>query len=301
MSFMLILMIAAFTLMIAAFTLQRCRRNLVRPKRLVDHCVGLFVITAVCLLPVFLLIWAVASYLIPIPMAIDAVWRFEVDPAKFEDNLENAEGGDIPRAHREELQNRGVPEDAIRGIQEMLWTGWPIIVGATLLFLLIGIRALAHCHLALLRDVEANDTCPPGGAVSYAGVRILDSPWEYETDVLSREERESRSPSRRRRGNRSSHEIHQGDGLYERIAVASDDIARAILSSIAERGPAHVIERLAEDLHEPGHHEIRESPSKVPEHDDKVYEKRGYVLIWSARRRYVSLAYAVEPDARVTS
>ena len=83
--------------------------------------------------------------------------------------------------------------------------------------------------------------------------------------------------------------------------MASDDIARDILSSIDERGPAYVIERIAEDLHEPGHHEIGESPSGGPKHDDEAYEERGYILIWNARRRYVSLAFAVEPGARGTS
>jgi hypothetical protein len=301
MPFLWIFLIVAFTLLIAAFTLQQSRRNPIRPKRLVDYGAGLFAITTVCLLPAFLLIWVVDSYVIPIPMAIDAIWRFDPDPAKFEDNIQNGEAGDISLEHRTVLQNRGVPEDAIRGIQEMLWTGWPIIVGATLLFLLIGIQALAHCNVALLRDVEANDTCPQGGAVSYVGVKTFDSLQEYETDVLSGERREARSHSRRRFGHRSSHEIHQWDGLYEQIAVASDDFARLILLSIVERGPAHVIEHLAENLHEPGHHEIKESPSGVPAHDDEVYEERGYVLIWNTRRRYVSLARAVEPDVRLNS
>jgi hypothetical protein len=301
MLFSWILLIVALTLLIAAFALQQSRPNPVRPRRLVHYGVGLSVITAVCFLPAFLLIWVVDSYVIPIPMAIDAVWRFDPDPAKFEDSLENGEGGDIPLEHTKVLQNHGVPEDAIRGIQEMLWTGWPIIVGATLLFLLIGIQALAHCSVAFLRDVEANDTCPPGEAFRYVGVKTFDSPREYERDVLSGERREARSHSRRRLGNRSSHEIHQRDGLYEQIAVASDDFARPILLSIVERGPARVIERLAEDFHEPGHHEIRESPSGIPAHDDEAYEEGGYVLIWNTRRCYVSLACAVEPDVRLNS
>jgi hypothetical protein len=296
MLFLFLLIIAGFIVLIAACTFGQSRRSPVSANRLVDYGVGLLVLVTACFLPVFLLIWGVHSYVIPIPMASDAVSRFDLDPAKFNEEL-----GDIPREHREDLQKRGVPEDEIRGIQEMLWTGWPIIVVATLLLLLIGIQALAHSHLALLRDVEGDDSCPPGGANSYVGVRTLDSQWENQTDVRYGEEREARSHSSWRCGNSSYHELHQRGGLYERIAVARDDIARDILSSIAERGPAHVIERLAEVLHEPGHHEIEESASEFPEHDDEVYEERGYVLIWNARRRYVSLAYAVESDALVTS
>jgi hypothetical protein len=301
MSVMLILVIAACISVIIAFTLGQNRRDPVRVKRLVEYCVGLFVIAAVCLLPVSMLIWVVDSYLISIPMAMDAVLCYDVDPDKFVDNLENEEDENTPEKHREELRKRGVSDDAIHGIQKGLWTRWPIIVGATSLLLVAGIGALAHCNRAMLKELEANDSCPPGSAGSYVGARTLDSPCVCEPDVLPGEEWEVMSHSRQQRGNRSSHEIHQRKCLYERIAVASDDIARNILSSIAERGPAYAIERLAEELHEPEHHEIRESPSGAPEHDDEVYEERGYVLIWNTRRRYVSLAFAVEPGARGTS
>ncbi len=301
MSFMLILVIAGFALVIAACTLGQSRRNPVSANRLVDYGVGLLVLVTACFLPVFLLIWMVHSYLIPIPMASDAVSRFDFDRETWEDNLEKDEAGNIPDEYGKHLRDQGVPEGVIRRIQESLWVGWPIIVGAALLFLFVGIQALAHGNVALLRDVEGNDNCAPGGVVSYVGVPTLDSPWEHETDVSLGEEREARSHSRRRHGNRSSREICQRGGLYERIAVARDDIARDILSSLVDRGPAHVIQRIAEQLHEPGHHEIRELPSCVPEYDDEVYEERGYVLIWNARRRYVSLAYAVEPDAQVPS
>ncbi len=293
--------IVAFTLLIAAFTLQQRRRSPVRPKFLLDYGLGLLVLTTVCFLPAFLLVWLVDSYVIPIPMALDAIWRFDPDPDKFEDNIENGEGGDISLEHRRLLENRGVPGDTIRRIQEILWRGWPIIVVATLLFLFIGIRALAHGNVALLRDVEANANGPPGRAVSCVGVGTFGSPQEYATGALSGERRQARSHSRRRLENRSSHEIHQRSGLYEQIAVASDDFARPILLSIIERGPAYVIECLAEDFHEPGHHEIRKSPSGVFAHDDETYEERGYVLVWNRRRCYVSLACEVKPDARSNS
>lgn len=301
MLFWWIFLIVAFTVLIAAFTIQQRRPNLVRPGRLVRYGVGLFVITTVCLLPAFLVVWVVDAYLIPGPMAIEAIWRFAWDRDQFEDNIENGEGGDIALEHSKELQKRGVSEDAIRGIQEMLWAGWPFIVGATLLFFVIGIRALAHCNIAFLKDVEANDTWPPGVAFSSVGGRAFDRPREYETDLLSGERRVATFHSRRRRGRRASHEIHPRDGLYEQIAVASGDFARLILCSIVERGPAHVIECLAADLHEPGHHEIRDSPSGVSACDDESYEERGYVLIWNTRRRYVSLACAVAPDVRLNS
>lgn len=293
--------IVAFTLLIAAFTLRQSRRNPVRPKFLVDYGVGLLVLTTVCFLPAFLLVWLVDSYVIPIDKALDAIWRFDLDPNKFEDNIKNGEGGDISLEHRKLLQKRGVPEDTISRIQEMLWRGWPMIVVATLLFLFIGIQALAHGNVALLRDVEANANGPPGRAVSCVGVRTLDSPQKYETGALSRERREARSHSGRRLGNRSSQKIHHRDCLYEQIAVASDDIARPILLSIIERGPARVIDCLAEDFHEPGHHELRESPSGIHAHDDETYEERGYVLIWNIRRCYVSLACAVKPNVRSNS
>jgi hypothetical protein len=298
MSFMLILVITVFIVLIAACTFGRNRRNPVRATRLVDYLLGLSVTAAVCFLPVVLLIWVVHSYVIPIPMATEVFALLDEDPDTWERNLENEK---IAEKHGEEFRKRGRTEGEIRLIQEVLWKGWPIIVGVGLLLLLGGIQALAHGNRALLRDVGANDSCTPGSAGSYVGIRTLDSPWEDETDILSSEEREATSHSMRRRGNRSSREIHQRDGQYERIAVARDDFARVILSSIAERGPAHVIEHLAEVLHEPGHHEIEESASGFPEHDDQVYEERGYVLIWNVRRRYVSLAYQVEPGTRGAS
>jgi hypothetical protein len=301
MAFMLILVIVAFSVTIVVFATGQSWRKLDRVNRLFDHWMGLFVLTALCFLPVFLLIWGAHSYVIPLEMATEAFGRYDPDREKWEDNLEDEEEGSIPDKHAEELRKRGLPDEVIRGIQEMLWTGWPIIVGATLLCFLIGIQALAHGNVSILREVEANDTCPPGRADSYVGVRTLDSPREYRADVRFAEEREARFLSSLRRGNRSSSELHQRGDLYERIAVARDDFARDILTAIAVRGPAHVIEHLAGVLHEPGHHEIEGSASGFSEHDDEVYEKGGYVLIWNTRRRYVSLACAVESDAPVTS
>jgi hypothetical protein len=234
-------------------------------------------------------------------MAIDAIFRYDPDSTKFEENIENEEGENIAAMHSEILKNRGVPEDAIRVIQKILWTRWPILVGAGLLLLFLAFHALAHSHLALLDDVESKDICAPGGVVSYVGIPTLHRKWGHETRVLSGEEYEAMSDSRQRRGNRSSREIYQREGLYERIAVARDDIARDILSSLADRGPGHVIQRIAGQLHEPGHHEISELPSGIPENDDEIYEERGYVLIWNTRRRYVSLAHVFEPDERMNS
>jgi hypothetical protein len=296
-----ILTIAGFMLLIAAIVLTQGRRSLARASRLLDYWTGLFVLAVACFLPVLLLVWAVHTNLIPIPQAVEAVGCFDPDLSKFEDNLENEEQGNLVDKHAKALKDAGASEDEICRIQNFLWTRWPTIVAAGLVLFFIGIHALAHAHRALLRDIEASDNCPPGGAGSYVGAPTLDSSREFVTDFASGEQCEMPSHLAQRHGNRSIHEICQRDELYERIAVASDDVARGILISIAQRGPAHVIKRLAEDLHEPGHHEIRETPSRFPEHYDEVYEERGYVLIWNARRLYVSLAYAVKPDARVTS
>lgn len=271
-----------------------------KPENFVDHWVGVLVIACVCLLPLFLLLWGV-HWLIPIPMAVDAASRFDPNPVTFKANLEDEERGNIRRQHREALRHRGVPEDAIRDTQWALWVGWPMIVLAGLLLYIIGVRALAHSYVAYKKEAEANDSCPPGGAGSYVGMYIPEMPPGHGIGLPL--ETELGGMSQRRRGHRtsSSRDFRHHGCVYERIAVLRDDIAHGCLHAIASQGPVHVIRGLAEDLHEPGHHELGETPWGGPAFDDdQMYEERGYVLVWNMRRGYISLAFEVEAEAPVT-
>ena len=82
-----------------------------------------------------LAVYGVHNYIVPIPMAVDILSVFDIDPEVWENSIENEELGDVGAQYEEWSQKQGFSPQSARFWQETLWYNW-LLLGLFTLYLL---------------------------------------------------------------------------------------------------------------------------------------------------------------------
>ena len=82
-----------------------------------------------------LAVYFVHNYIVPIPMAVDILSVFDIDPEVWENTIENEELGDVGAQYEEWSQKQGFSPQSARFWQETLWYNW-LLLGLFTLYLL---------------------------------------------------------------------------------------------------------------------------------------------------------------------
>ena len=95
----------------------------------------------------------VHSFIIPVPLAAEAVSLIDPRPAQWAQRLEDRMVGESYARWRTE---GGGTDEAARDWQRLLWNFWPLVVFAGVALAIVGFRVFARVYVTSLRELERN-------------------------------------------------------------------------------------------------------------------------------------------------
>lgn len=189
---------------------KRLRARLLREGGFADCWTSILLILGLALIPLNLLILYVHWQVIPIPMALEAVSRFDPDPEAFREKIEGASSANLRAEHFRFLQDRGLDKDAAHELQRDLWCSWPLFILTWGLIAIASTLIMSRTYVQLLRDLEAN------AEKRCLQERSAMQPWEKTLEDLLEEQENARKQRRRSRHRHGS--AHPKDGDSDRAS-----------------------------------------------------------------------------------
>jgi len=115
---------------------------------------GLLLLVGIILLPINLLLGFVHCWLIPLPMAAEAVMALVTQITDM-DGM-HAAMEEIRDKHQYWYTHAGGTSDAARKVESLLWVTWPLIAGMAAVLLFVGLRAFKRFYSRLAKDLETH-------------------------------------------------------------------------------------------------------------------------------------------------
>jgi hypothetical protein len=194
----LLLINAAIALLFATGLLvclpSHAKRFLWVKRRWLDYWTSLLLIIVLILLPLNLLLAFIHAWLIPLPLAVEAVTVLFTHPADM----------DVIGANYLTWYTRqGGNEDSARGIAIVLWYAWPLLAAGGVILLFVGLRALKRFYVRLADELEAD---------------LVTAQWEglFDTSLRDAESKHRRRPHHHRHHHhRHRHRHYRGNTAAE--------------------------------------------------------------------------------------
>ena len=122
--------------------------------RWLDCWAGLLLIVVIILLPLNLLLGFVHSWLIPLPMAAEAVTVLATHATDMREMYQELEI--LQTKHETWYTRGGGTADSARQVESVLWMVWPLIACVAVVLLFIGLKAFKRFYSRLAKDLETH-------------------------------------------------------------------------------------------------------------------------------------------------